>query len=341
MGALDGLSDDERDLLEAQPPLPDVSPMLATLTDQVFSDPEWIYEPKLDGVRALALRNRDEVRLRSRNGNDLCGSFPEVVEALGRSQPGGDDFVVDGEVVAFADGISSFSRLQARTHRTDPDESRATGVAIWFYVFDVLHVDGHDVTRLPLRRRKALLKGLLAWDDPLVYTRHRNEAGEAAHADACERGMEGVIAKRADSPYRSSRSTDWLKMKCAQGQELVVGGFTDPKRSRHDFGALLVGYHDGDRLVYAGKVGTGFDDETLERLGRRLRSRERKTSPFAAGDPPTADDDVHWVTPDLVCEVGFTEWTRGGRLRHPRYLGLRHDKEASEVVREEPRSVVG
>lgn len=340
MGVLDRLADDERDLLRGQEPFPEVSPMLATLTDQVFSDPEWVYEPKLDGVRALALRGGDEVRLRSRNGNDLYGSFPEVVEALGRPQPGGADFVVDGEVVAFADGTSSFSRLQARTHRTDPDESRATGVAIWFYVFDVLHVDGHDVTELPLRRRKSLLKDLLAWDDPLVYTTHRNEEGEAAHAEACEQGMEGVIAKRADGPYRRSRSTDWLKMKCAQGQELVVGGFTDPKGSRHDLGALLVGYHDGDRLVYAGKVGTGFDAETLERLGAQLRRRERTTAPFDDGDPPTADG-VHWVTPDLVCEVGFTEWTRDGRLRHPRYLGLRHDKEASEVVREQPRSVGG
>lgn len=338
MSVLDDLTHAERETIREQSAPSWVEPMLATLTEDYFSDPDWIFERKLDGVRALGFRDGDRVRLLSRNRNDVGASFPEIVEALAARHPGGDDFVVDGEVVTFADGLTSFARLQGRTHRTDPDEARATGIPVYYYAFDLLHVDGHDVTGLPLRRRKVLLRHLLDWDDPIRYTIHRNRDGEAFRREACEKGWEGVIAKRASAPYRHTRSTDWLKFKCSKGQELVIGGFTDPKGSRHDFGALLVGYHHGGDLVYAGKVGTGFDDETLHDLGSSLRARERRTPPFDRGDPPR--DGVHWVAPDLVAEVGFTEWTRDGRLRHPRYLGLRTDKDPADVVREEPRSLV-
>ena len=160
---------------------------------------------------------------------------------------------------------------------------------------------------------------------------HRNGAGEALFEEACRKGWEGLIAKRADSPYVSTRSRDWLKLKCAHGQELVIGGWTTPKGSRRHLGALLVGYYEGGRLRYAGKVGTGFDDATLEYLGAELKRRERDTSPFASGDPPR---DARWAEPELVAEIAFAEWTRDGKLRAPVFLGLREDKKPNEVVRE-------
>jgi DNA ligase D-like protein (predicted ligase) len=337
MSVLEELAEDERRQLRAEESPMWVEPMLATLTENYFSDSDWVFERKLDGVRALAFRSGARVRLRSRNDNDLGGSFPEIVEALGSNQSRTSDFAIDGEVVAFAGAVTSFARLQRRLHRDAVNEAIGTRTPVYYYAFDVLHVDGYDVTRLPLRRRKALLRRLLPWQDPLRYTAHRNGDGEAFRKEACGKGWEGVIAKRASASYRHARSTDWLKFKCAKGQELVIGGYTDPKGSRHDFGALLVGYHENGQLVYAGKVGTGFDDATLRNVGSRLRAREQTTPPFDRGDLPKHD--VHWVTPDLVCEVGFTEWTRDGSLRHPRFRGLRHDKDASEVVREEPRSL--
>jgi bifunctional non-homologous end joining protein LigD len=216
----------------------------------------------------------------------------------------------------------------------DPDEARASGVAVHYYLFDVLHLDGSDTTGLPLRDRKRLLRELFDFEDPIRFTTHRNEDGESFYQDACRRGWEGLIAKDSTAAYVHARSRKWLKFKCVHRQELVVGGFTDPRGGRTDFGAILVGYHDGGRFVFAGKVGTGFDDETLDRLGGRMRGMERSASPFDAGDPPT--NGVHWVEPELVAEIGFTEWTDHGKLRHPRFLGLRRDKDASEVVREVP-----
>jgi len=218
----------------------------------------------------------------------------------------------------------------------DPEAARATGVAVHLYLFDVLHVNGFDVTALALRDRKAVLRGLFSFRDPLRFTAHRNADGEAFWREACRKGWEGVIAKRADAPYEKRRSGDWLKFKCVNGQEFVIGGFTDPKGSRRGFGALLIGYHrDGD-LVFAGKVGTGFDDQLLQRLRRRLGSLERERPPFSAGGGlPSAG--VHWVRPELVAQIGFTEWTGDGQLRHPRFLGLRDDKRPGEVRRERPR----
>lgn len=308
--------------------------MLATLADDRFSDDDWIFERKLDGERTLALVTGGSVELRSRNRQDLSGTYPEIVAALQRDQPDAAQFVLDGEVVAFDGRVTSFARLQGRLGISDPDQARASGIAVYYYVFDLLHLDGYDTTALPLRRRKSLLRAAIEWDDPLRYTPHRNGAGEDYYRLACRKGWEGVIAKRADGAYRHSRSTDWLKFKCVHQQELVIGGYTEPHGSRTGFGALLLGHYDDGDLVYAGKVGAGFDDETLHRLGSALQQRRRGSSPFDRGDPP----DAHWVDPELVCEVGFTEWTGSGRLRHPRYLGLRHDKDPAEVRRERPRS---
>jgi bifunctional non-homologous end joining protein LigD len=309
-------------------------PALATLTRQAFTSDRWVFERKLDGVRCLAYCEDEKVRIRSRSGGDTGNAFPEVVEALEAQRC--PDFVVDGEVVAFDGEQTSFAALQPRIHLTDPDRARRTGVAIFYYVFDVLHLDGHSTRSLPLRERKSLVQDLFAWRDPLRFTPHRDTEGEAFFEEACEDGWEGLIAKRADSPYPSGRSRDWLKLKCERGQEFVVGGWTDPRGSRVGFGALLLGYYDAHgELVYAGKVGTGFDTALLHSLHDRLNALARPSTPFGEGPLPPSKD-VHWAEPELVGEVRFTEWTRDGQLRHPRFLGLRTDKPAREVVRERP-----
>jgi bifunctional non-homologous end joining protein LigD len=248
--------------------------------------------------------------------------------------------VLDGEIVAFDGNQTSFARLQGRIGLHDPDAARASGIPVFLYVFDVLVLADHDVTGLPLRTRKRLLREAVDFRGPLRMSTHRNADGEAYLREACQRGWEGLVAKRADAPYRPGhRSPDWLKLKCVHAQELVIGGWTDPQRSRTGFGALLVGYYDGsgDRgggLRYAGKVGTGFDHRVLADLSDRFRDLDAERSPF---DEPVPEKGAHWVRPELVAQVGFSEWTRDGKLRHPRYLGLREDKAPEDVVREEPR----
>ena len=312
-----------------------LDPMLATLTDERFSDPDWIFERKLDGVRVLAYREAGDVRLVSRNGQDYTGTFPEIADAIAALDA--PDLVVDGEVVAFSGSQTSFQRLQQRTGIENPKEARATGVAVKYYLFDVLHVDGRNPRDLPLRERKSLLRQVVDFDDPLRFAAHRNEDGETFYEQACRDGWEGLIAKQADAPYVHGRSKRWLKFPCTKQQELVIGGFTDPQGERVGFGALLVGYHEDDDLCFAGKVGTGYDRDLLEELGGRLRELERDTSPFA--DRTRTTKGVHWVEPELVGQVGFTEWTEDGRLRHPRFLGLRRDKDPADVVRERPQEV--
>ncbi len=321
---LPGLDGSERRRLQAAPAPAHARLMKAVLSRQAFSDPEWLFERKLDGIRCLAIRTDDggPVRMLSRNDLDLSARYPEVREALA-AQPK-TRFAIDGEVVAFDRGRTSFARLAQRGHRP---------VAVFYYVFDLLWLDGFDVRALELRTRKRLLRDSLSTGGALRLSTHRNGSGEEMFAHACRQGWEGVIGKRADSPYRETRSRDWLKFKCEAGQELVIGGFTAPRGSRTELGALLLGYYDGGELRYAGKVGTGFDRETLEDLGQRLRALRRETSPFAAQDV-IRERGITWVTPRLVAQVAFTEWTRAGRLRHPRYLGLREDKSAEQVVRE-------
>ena len=294
--------------------------MKAVLTDERFSDPDWIYERKLDGIRCVATKEDGEVRLRSRNDLALNGRFPEIATAL--EDDDATNITLDGEVVAFDGPRTSFELLQQRHERP---------VKIVFYVFDILRHDGEDVTGLPLRERKARLRRALTFEDPLRFTAHRNGDGLAFYEEACRKGWEGLIAKRADSPYTHGRSRDWLKFKCSAEQELVIGGYTAPKGSRTDLGALLLGYHDATGLRYAGKVGTGFTQTTLRDLAARLAPLRRTTSPFA---DEVRERTATWVRPQLVAQVGFSEWTRDGRLRHPRFLGLRDDKAAEDVVRE-------
>jgi bifunctional non-homologous end joining protein LigD len=300
-----------------------MEPMKAVLTEQRFSDPGWIFERKLDGIRCLAFKTGNGVQLRSRNDLSLNGRFPEIAAAL-EDDPVAD-VVLDGEIVAFDGAQTSFARLQQRGRRP----ARA-----FFYAFDILRVDGDDVTGRPLRERKALLRRSLTFADPIRFTAHRNRDGEAFFAEACRKGWEGLIAKRADAPYTHGRSKDWLKFKCSAEQELVIGGYTAPRGSRTELGALLLGYYDDGGLRYAGKVGTGFTRAVLRDLHGKLSAVQRDTSPFA---DEVRERGATWVEPQLVAQVGFSEWTRDGRLRHPRFLGLRDDKTAGEVVRETPQ----
>jgi DNA ligase D-like protein (predicted ligase) len=298
--------------------------MLATLVDSrawLGEDrAEWVVERKLDGLRCIAVRDGERVELWSRNHNSFLERFPEVAAALRRLDV--DRFVLDGELVAH-DGrdFVGFGNLQ----------QHASGLRVVYGAFDVLALAGRDLTGLTLPERKDLLAAVVQ-DGPSLQ-RVQELAGEPGEllAAACRDGWEGLVAKRTGSTYESGRSRDWVKLKCTASQELVVGGWTEPRGSRAHLGALLVGYFDDGRLRYAGKVGTGFTHETLADLARQLAPLERPASPF---EDPVKEPTAHWVAPRLVAEIAFTEWTRDGRLRHPRFEGLRTDKDASAVVRE-------
>jgi bifunctional non-homologous end joining protein LigD len=278
-----------------------VEPMAATLTQERFTGPEWIFERKLDGIRLLAFKQGPDVRLLSRNR--LPQNLPSILEAVANLPARA--LILDGEV--------TWGRGQVAYH-----------------LFDIMWLDGRDVTSMPLESRRALLatvpiraplQRVDSLDDPKPWER------------ACAEGWEGVIAKRRDSIYEHRRSPHWLKMKCEKGQELVVGGFTDPQGGRVGLGALLVGYYEQDDFVFAGKVGTGFDTKLLLDLRARLDALEIPKSPFtrAIGLPRLR---AHWVLPQIVVQVAFIEWTAHGKLRHSRLLGLRTDKPAREVERE-------
>jgi len=312
-----------------------VEPQLATLTKDRFSDPAWIFERKLDGERCLAFRGpSQDARLLTRNARDVTSTFPEIAAALDGQRA--DGYIVDGEIVAFADGQTRFERLQQRLGVVHPEPKLIAGFPVFYYIFDVLYAGGRDTRPRPELDRKHLLADLLSFGGALRYTEHRVGGGEAFYQSACQQGWEGLIAKRADAPYRVGRTRNWLKFKCLAGQEFVIGGYTDPRGSRLGFGALLLGYYDtAGRLTYAGKVGTGFDNQMLRRLRAELGTMERDTPAFEAGDPPRAG--VHWVEPRLVGEIAFAEWTDERLLREPRFQGLRDDKEAAEVVWETPQ----
>ncbi|MHB1930956.1 MAG: non-homologous end-joining DNA ligase [Acidimicrobiales bacterium] len=295
---------------------------LATLAHH--GDPVgWQYERKLDGLRCLAVRNGDSVELWSRNHLSYNARFPGVAAALGRLPA--DSFTIDGEVVAYDGARTSFALLQR-------PEADTVGVLC---AFDLLQLLGRDTAALPLTDRQALLRQLLAGAGGHVEVVEALDGRPAELLEhACSQGWEGIMAKRRGAPYRPGRSPDWRKLKCSAGQELVVGGWTDPTGARSGFGALLVGYHDAEgRLRYAGKVGTGFDEATLRSLHAELVAREQRQSPFA---DVVAEKGAHWARAELVAAVRFSEWTRDGRLRHPSFQGLRPDKAAGEVRREGP-----
>lgn len=306
--------------------------MRATLIHDPFSHEGWLFERKFDGERCLAFRNGDGTYLMSRNRKELNHTYPEVVDAI--SAQSSREFVVDGEVVSFEGAVTSFRRLQKRMKLTNPESARNSGVSVYYYVFDILHLDGYDVRSVPLRQRKKLLRRTLNFRDHLRFTEHRERDGESFFQEACAKGWEGIIAKDAASPYVHSRSKKWLKLKCVTNQEVVIGGFTEPQGSRIGLGALLVGYYKDGSLRYAGKIGTGYDEPTLRDLRARLDRLEIQDTPFSAHEE-LPHRNVHWVKPELVAQVKFTEWTDDGKLRHPVYLGLRRDRDAGHVTREE------
>jgi ATP-dependent DNA ligase len=285
-----------------------LEPMAATLTKERFTGPEWLFERKLDGIRLLAFKQGPSVRLLSRNRLDQNAHYPELVAALAELPV--TDAVLDGEALG----------VWGARHESG------------YHLFDVLWLGGRAVTALPLEQRRQLLERL-PLEPPLQLV--KRVEGEAPWQQACQQGWEGVIAKRRGSPYEHRRSPLWLKMKCEATQELVVGGFTDPEGKRRGLGALLLGYYQGQELVFAGKVGTGLDTRLLLELRARLDALELPQTPFtrATGLPR---ERVHWVRPELVVQVAFMEWTVHGKLRHPRLLGLREDKSAQAVVREAP-----
>ena len=310
-----------------------VEPMLATLVEPGPLPDGWVYEPKLDGVRCLAFADGDGVRLFSRNRTALDGAYPEIAEALAKSVRGAA--VLDGEVVAIdpATGVSSFSLLQRRIGLRDAVRARRSGVPIEFWLFDCLFRDGEDLRRLPLTERQKSLRKAVRPAGPIRITPVFDGPFEALFRTACEKGTEGLIGKRARAPYRAGRSPDWVKLKCVSMEEFVIGGWTDPRGSREVLGALLVGYYDdAGRLQFAGKVGSGYDRATLASLAPALARRARRTSPFAPESSPR-EAGTHWVSPTLVAQIAFSEWTHEDKLRHPRFLGLRTDKSPREVRR--------
>jgi bifunctional non-homologous end joining protein LigD len=308
-----------------------VAVMLATLTDRRDFGDGWLLERKFDGERCVARKEGDAVRLESRTGNDLTRTYPEVRAALAAQRT--DRFLLDGELVAFDGQQTSFGRLQQRLGITRPSPALVEAFPVVYCVFDLLETDGKDLTGRPLVERRARLERAIRPTPGLQISEAWHDESERRYAEACQAGWEGLIAKRADAPYARGRSRDWLKLKCVLEQEFVVGGYTDPAGTRTDFGALLVGYYEGDRLRYAGKVGTGFSAETLADLGARLRKLESSESPFVDARP--IPKGTNWTRPGLVAQIGFAEWTADGRLRQPRFLGLRDDKHPPEVVREQ------
>jgi bifunctional non-homologous end joining protein LigD len=304
--------------------------MLATLTDRRDFGDDWLLERKFDGERCLARKDGGELRLESRTGKDLTGTYPEVRAAVAAQRA--RDMLLDGEVVAYDAEQTSFTRLQQRLGVREPSAELVAAFPVVYCVFDLLEVDGDDLTDRPLLERRARLAREVRPEAGVQLSEAWRGDSERRFAEACRSGWEGLIAKRAAAPYLRGRSKEWLKLKCAWAQEFVVGGYTDPAGSRTDFGALLVGYYEDGRLRYAGKVGTGYSAATLSELGARLRRLETQGSPFVDARPIPRG--THWTRPELVAQIGFAEWTRDGRLRQPRFLGLRDDKRAAEVVRE-------
>ncbi len=301
------------------------SPMLATLIDAPFDDDDWLFETKWDGFRALCtISARGTMELRSRNGNDLLDRFLRL-DALHASFRG-TSLLLDGEIVALDRyHRSNFQRLQ---------EAERRDVPLSYAVFDLLYARGHDLRERPLLERKERLREVLRSGGSVFYSDYVIGAGRSFFSRAKRRHLEGIVGKRVASTYQERRSRDWVKIKASFEQEFVIGGWSEPEGSRIGFGSLLLGAYDGTALRYVGEVGTGFSDAHLREIHAMLRKRARATAPF--DDMPPGTNGVHWVSPNVVAEVRFTEWTRDRRLRHPVFLGLRDDKPAREVTFEFP-----
>lgn len=297
-------------------------PMLATLIDAPFDDPNWIFETKWDGFRIIAKATRGTAALYSRNGNNVTKNYPSIALALGKSR---HTTVFDGELVALDNkGRPRFQLLQ---------NARQNKARLRYYVFDLLFLDGKDLRRLPLLERKRLLRSALPASTLVRFSKHVKRYGVRAFRAAERRGLEGIMGKRAQSRYQSGRRThDWVKIKTARRQEVVIVGFTRPRKSRKHFGALVLALRKGHAWRYIGHTGTGFSAASLKALHARLKSLARPKKPFHQSIPN--EGSTTWVRPSLVCEVKFTEWTKDGQMRHPAFVGLRGDKPATNVMRE-------
>jgi bifunctional non-homologous end joining protein LigD len=313
-----------------------IQPMLATPAEKAFNDPDWLFEIKLDGYRAVAFIENGRARLVSRNQNDLTAQYPELADLA--AEINAKTAALDGEVVALDEqGRPSFSLMQQRTGLRSYGRRVApkAGISILYYVFDVLYLDGEDLRRLPLEERKARLAKLLRKKDGLVrISDHFLGQGLDLFEAARKAGLEGIVAKRRSSLYEERRSHEWLKIKLKHQIECVVGGYTDPEGSRAHFGSIVLGLYDAeDRLIHVGQAGSGFDHKTLEAVWKRLQKIESAKSPFFG--KVEALRQAHWVKPELVAQIEFGEWTHptdegGTKLRAPVFLGLREDKRPHE-----------
>ncbi len=319
-----------------------VEPMKAKFVKSAPRGGQWLYEIKFDGYRALALKSGGGVRLLSRNEKDFAGKFPQLLEAVAQLEV--QDVVLDGEIVALdADGRSSFQLLQAY----DLGQERPP---IFFYAFDLLQLNGKDFKNQPVTNRKAALAKLLKKPPGVIRFSPALSGGVSALLKQAQRlGLEGLVGKREDSSYEAGRrSGAWIKLKLRREQEMVIGGYSNPSGTRNHFGALLVGYYERKRLKFAGKVGTGFDEALMKRLYGKFQSLlipecpfenlpDKKQGRYGQGVTPAAMERCHWLKPELVGQIQFSEWTRDDKLRQPVFLGLREDKKAGEVVREKTR----
>ncbi len=306
-----------------------VSPELATLVKEPFSKKGWLFEKKFDGIRVIVVKKGKKLTLFSRNKKKINSTYPELIPLFERQKA--DAFIVDGEIVAGEGKLGDFSKLQGRMGIQKESKATSRGISIGLYLFDILFLEEYDLRKVPLLTRKKILKKVLSFSGKLHYTQHTMTKGEEFFRSLCKKGWEGAIAKDCQSTYQSKRSRKWLKFKGSNRQEFIICGYTDPSGSRVGFGSLLLGYRKKNKLKYAGKVGTGFNDERLKKLSKKLKSIERKTSPF---DSEIRVKNAHFVAPKLVCEIAFTEWTSDGKLRHPSFVGLREDKPSSKVKRE-------
>lgn len=314
----------------------DYVPQLATLVDEPPSGDEWLHELKFDGYRIGARVRKGAVALYTRNANDWTAVFPEIAMAV--EKLGMRDALIDGEIaVVLPDGRTSFQALQ------NAMSDKAHRPALVYFVFDLLRLDGANLEPLPLEQRKTRLEKLIGnrKTGRIRFSEHVAGSGKALYERACRLGLEGIVSKRRDSPYRPGRHGGWLKTKCVKRQEFVIGGFTDPEGMRAGLGALLIGYYEGERLVFCGKVGTGFTHKMAVDLRARLDRLERNSCPFTPPPPGLLGRAAHWVRPALVCEVVFTEWTGDGKIRHPSFQGLRLDKDPKEVTKESPADAHG
>jgi bifunctional non-homologous end joining protein LigD len=313
-----------------------IKPMLATLVDEPFSDPEWLFETKWDGVRAVCFIKNGKAQFVSRNQLEMTAQYPELQNVAASIE--GSDAILDGEIVALdASGVSRFQLLQRRLGRKNAREigRLAATSQIAFYVFDLLYLDGFDLMGCKLLERKEILERILKPSRNIRYSDHIIGEGEKLFAEVAKVPLEGMIAKRLDRKYVQRRSTDWLKVKTIQQSEVVIGGYTKPRNSRAYFGALVVGLYDAGKLHYVAHTGGGFNHQTLEQTYKLMQPLRTEACPFV--ERPKTNEPVQWVKPKLVAQVKFSEWTADGRMRHPVFLGLRQDKKPEECVFEKKR----